>query len=271
MAFLQAQIKPHFLYNAFNTISAIALTDGVAASELIDDLGVYLRSSFQARENGELVPLARELETTEAYLRIQKARFGKRLNVEMDITTTVNYPVPPLILQPLVENAVRHGSLGKTGGITVRIHTAIEDEALVISVSDDGAGMDDRQINLLKEVLGEERGGIGLFNVSRRLRLRSPACCSSVTTGVPSWTCAATTCATSQASSSPRSGSPTSTSSRSRARRRRRFVRPTSTSASCGRGPSPSPSPSATRSTGRPTSRRSGRFPGTADGVSAGS
>lgn len=173
MAFLQAQIKPHFLYNAFNTISAIALTDGVAASELIDDLGVYLRSSFQARENGELVPLARELETTEAFLRIQKARFGNRLNVEMDITTTVNYPVPPLILQPLVENAVRHGSMGKTGGITVRIRTAIEGEALVICVSDDGAGMDDRQISdLLKEVPGEERSGIGLFNVSRRLRLR---------------------------------------------------------------------------------------------------
>lgn len=174
LSFLQAQIRPHFLYNAFNTISAIALSDGTAASELIDDLGVYLRSIFKDGGNIDaMIPLAQEIETVSAYLRIEKARFGERLEMEWDLEAPSNLRVPALIIQPLIENSVRHGSLGQTGHIVVKLSTRICDGELAIEVLDNGPGIDTAK-GAMKPVKGmeSEKGGIGLKNINRRLRLR---------------------------------------------------------------------------------------------------
>ena len=174
LSFLQAQIRPHFLYNAFNTISAIALSDGNAASELIDDLGVYLRSIFKDNAGDDtLIPLAREIDTIQAYLRIEKARFGDRLEMEWDLQAPPTLTVPPLILQPLIENSVRHGSLGQTGRIVVRLSTRIQDGELVIEVRDNGQGITSREsLSASDKDHDRDSGGIGLKNINRRLRLR---------------------------------------------------------------------------------------------------
>lgn len=173
LAFLQAQIHPHFLYNAFNTISAISLTDGIAASELIDDLGVYLRSIFKRQTDSLLVPLAKEIETTEAYLHIEKARFGEKLQITWDIKAPLNTSVPSLIIQPLVENSVRHGSLGQTGCICIHLSARIENDDLLIEVFDNGSGIQtiDETAASSKKTL-HDNNGIGLKNINRRLRLR---------------------------------------------------------------------------------------------------
>ena len=173
LSFLQAQIRPHFLYNAFNTISAIALSDGIAASELIDDLGEYLRSVFKDSSVDAMVPLAGEIDTISAYLRIEKARFGDRLEMEWDLQAPPNLPVPALIVQPLIENSVRHGSLGQTGHTVVRLSTRLEGGDLVIEVRDNGKGIiaKDAPATAIKG-MGSDKGGIGLKNINRRLRLR---------------------------------------------------------------------------------------------------
>lgn len=173
LSFLQAQIKPHFLYNAFNTISAIALTDGATASELIDDLGIYLRKCFQTDTGDSLVSAENELEMVRAYVRIEKARFGERLNVIFNIPDNVFFLLPPLTIQPIVENAIRHGSLNSCGHTRVTIHIFRDKSDYVIAISDNGAGIDVDQISSALNGDAEKKwSGIGLQNVNRRLKLR---------------------------------------------------------------------------------------------------
>jgi sensor histidine kinase YesM len=171
--FLQAQIRPHFIYNAFNTISAVALTDGTAASELIDDLSIYLRHCFRNGVHDELVSIEDELELVDAYLRIEKARFGDRLEVTMNIQANLHFNLPPLTVQPIVENAVRHGSLDSYNTTKVHIMMFQQDDDAVIEVSDNGPGIDTDKIQaVLGGEAGDKNSGIGLINVNRRLKLR---------------------------------------------------------------------------------------------------
>ena len=109
IAFLQAQIKPHFLYNAINTISAFSLDDSQMTRELLAKLSEYLRGSFDFKNRDKLVTLRKELELVEAYLFIEKARYGDRIQIVYDIDDNVDCMLPPLVIQPLVENAVHHG------------------------------------------------------------------------------------------------------------------------------------------------------------------
>lgn len=167
LSFLQAQIQPHFLYNAFNTISAIALTNGIAASELIDDLGVFLRSTFRGKKAADLVPLAREMEATQAYVNIQKARFGDKIHFTFRVDAPLDLTLPPLIIQPLVENAIRHGSLDRAGQVRILASAQVQGDELVISVEDDGPGFDAGSA----KHPGHEGSGVGLTNINRRLKL----------------------------------------------------------------------------------------------------
>ncbi|MEC0368927.1 hybrid sensor histidine kinase/response regulator [Paenibacillus chibensis] len=168
LAFLQAQIKPHFLYNALNTIVTFSLEDPQMTQDLLLNLGRYLRGSFDFKSKERLVSLQRELELTEAYLRIEQARFGERLRIRYEVDEEADGMLPPLMLQPLVENAVRHGITTKENGGTVTISVREDSGFMLLTVEDDGIGMPDGARTLLSKE-EEPKGGIGLRNIHLRL------------------------------------------------------------------------------------------------------
>lgn len=137
---LRARVNPHFLFNAFNAVSALAHEDPYAAEETLGrvaDLFRYALDGSRARR----VALGRELAMVGEYLAIEQVRLGGRLQIALDVDDALHdIPVPPLFLQPLVENAVRHGATGRRGQTTVRVHAVRRDDALVVSVEDDGPG-----------------------------------------------------------------------------------------------------------------------------------
>ncbi|MBO9607037.1 MAG: histidine kinase [Paenibacillaceae bacterium] len=165
-AFLQAQIKPHFLFNALNTIKTVCRLDPPRAEELLLELSRYLRAGFDFAGMAERVPVRSELVLVRSYLALEAARFGDRLRAEFDIECDDRLPVPPLSLQPLVENAVRHGIMRKPEGGTIRIGIRATAAGWKVSVEDDGVGMPPDKLATLAEA-----GGIGLANIRRRLRL----------------------------------------------------------------------------------------------------
>ena len=169
--FLQAQIKPHFIYNALNSIIALCRINPDKAREVLLELSNYLRSSFDFKNTRRFIPLEEEMSMVKSYLAIEKARFSERLKVIMDIDKTAKLDIPPLILQPLVENAVRHGLMRKPEGGTVSISVKDMEEYVLIKVGDDGAGMDEEK---LSEIFDGKRKfsetGIGLLNIDGRMR-----------------------------------------------------------------------------------------------------
>jgi sensor histidine kinase YesM len=171
IAFLRSQIKPHFLYNALNSIAALCIDEPHKAEELTLDLSQYLRSSFDFKQLNALTTIENELELIKAYINIEKARFGARLSVEYDVDANLDIWIPPLILQPLVENAIRHGLMSNLRGGTVKISVKKEaDTAVSFAVEDDGCGMNEKQRDkILKPDVNKK--GIGLWNISQRLQL----------------------------------------------------------------------------------------------------
>ncbi|MBG9942988.1 sensor histidine kinase [Brevibacillus formosus] len=169
---LHAQINPHFLFNALNTIVSFIRFRPEQARELLIHLGEYFRRNLH--DSGGYVSLARELEHIEAYLAIERARFGDKLHVEYDIEDGVErFTVPGLILQPLVENAVKHGLLPKREGGTVVIRARRKEKQIVeLTVADNGVGMnvDPFEPALDEKSAGRQLSGIGLANVKSRLQ-----------------------------------------------------------------------------------------------------
>ena len=138
---LRMQLDPHFLFNALNTISSQVERDPSLAREMIEDLGALLRLSLEFKDKQE-IPLAEEMALLERYLAIQKVRFGDRLKVEIHIAPEVKYAsVPCLLIQPLAENAIRHGLSGRSSGGTVIISAGRVDDRIEIHVLDDGVGL----------------------------------------------------------------------------------------------------------------------------------
>lgn len=168
MAFLQAQIKPHFLFNALNTVMAMSQIDSERTTELLQELSRYLRRSFDFDNRERLVPVQSELELIRSYLALEQARFGSRLRIEYDLDDIRHALIPPLCIQPIVENAVRHGVMKKIEGGTVRLVFRDEPEALRFSVHDDGIGMTEAQAEAV--LAGQAgSGGVGIINIHRRL------------------------------------------------------------------------------------------------------
>ncbi|HYE84497.1 MAG TPA: ATP-binding protein [Clostridia bacterium] len=168
VAFMQAQIKPHFLFNTLNTISSFCDSDPEHARQLIDDFSNYLRQSFDFKCIEMYVPLERELSIVKSYVAIEKARFGDKLRVEFDIDDTIDVRIPLLSIQPLVENAIRHGLRKKGGRGTVLISVRNVPQGVQVLVEDDGSGIPEDKLAVLLTP-GSGRG-IGLWNVDRRLR-----------------------------------------------------------------------------------------------------
>jgi two-component system, LytTR family, sensor kinase len=165
---LRAQISPHFIYNSLNAIASFVRTDPERARELLVEFADFTRYSFQ--RHGEFTVLSDELRSIERYLALEKARFGDRLNVALRVAPEVlPVTVPVLSLQPLVENAVRHGLAAKTGSGTITIVAEDFDREAVISVEDDGIGEDPDKVR--RALAGDTSvDSIGLGNVDERLR-----------------------------------------------------------------------------------------------------
>jgi signal transduction histidine kinase len=170
LAALRAQINPHFLFNSLNSIAQLIHDDPDKAEVCVERLASLFRYQLNHAEK-EFVPLAEELEMVEAYLDIERARFGDRLQVETEVDPrSLRRLIPNLVLQPLVENAIKHGLSPKIGPGTLRIVARVNGALLTLSVRDDGLGMPG---GTLAEVY--ERG-IGLGNLRARLeRLYGPA------------------------------------------------------------------------------------------------
>ena len=167
---LRAQISPHFIYNALNTIASFVRTDPDRARDLVLDFADFTRYSFRAA--GEYTVLADELRNIDRYLTLERARFGNALDVKLHVAPEVlNVVVPFLALQPLVENAVRHGLASKGGG-TITIVAADEGTDCVITVEDDGVGMEPELLRsgALDALDHSEGAHVGLTNVDHRLR-----------------------------------------------------------------------------------------------------
>jgi two-component system LytT family sensor kinase len=159
---LTAQVEPHFLFNALNAISNRMHEDVEAADRMISDLGGLMRAAYDS-DNHVLVPLARELEWLRGYASMMTERFRGQLSFELNVAPGLDaVEVPRLLLQPLVENALRHGLPGGRGHVWVDV--ARHGKALRYSVSDDGEGIKDTAI----------KPGTGLSNVARRLDLLFP-------------------------------------------------------------------------------------------------
>ena len=165
---LRAQISPHFIYNALTTIAAFVRSDPDRARELLLEFADFTRYSF--RQAGEFTTLADEMGNIEKYLTLERARFGDRLHIRWRIAPEVlGVVVPFLSIQPLVENAVRHGLAGRPGGGTVAVTAEDVGPDCVISVEDDGIGMDPEDVGRSRE--NDPAGShVGLVNVDDRLR-----------------------------------------------------------------------------------------------------
>ncbi|WP_093138173.1 histidine kinase [Pseudoxanthomonas sp. GM95] len=159
---LQAQVEPHFLYNTLANAQVLAATDPPRAEQMLGHLIQYLRRSLPREENA-MSPLGEELERTQAYLEILKIRMGARLQANIEVPDALKaVPLPSMMLQTLVENAIKHGLEPKPGGGTLWIMARSVDDGVAITVADDGLGLGGAP---------SSGTGIGLQNLRERLRL----------------------------------------------------------------------------------------------------
>jgi two-component system LytT family sensor kinase len=175
---LASQINPHFLFNTLTSISSLIRSQPETARMLIVKLSGLLRRLLKSRDH--FVTLREEMEAIDEYLDIECVRFGPNLTVHKEIgADALDLVVPSLILQPLVENSIRHGLAGKIGGGSITIRGIRQPGCVVIEVIDNGVGMDTARLDEPAEEPpeGRTRRGIGLRNVNERLRVIYGASC----------------------------------------------------------------------------------------------
>ena len=164
---LQSQINPHFLFNVLNTMTSLIRTNPEKAREVTIDLSNYLR--YNLDNNLKSVELIKELNQIDTYIKIEKARFGDKLNIIYDVDESLyNFQIPSLIIQPLVENSIKHGILKKRDKGSVKIIVNQIDKDIEVAIEDDGVGIEQTIIDNLDKKIEEN---IGLKNVHQRLKL----------------------------------------------------------------------------------------------------
>ena len=172
-ALLQAQIKPHFLINTFTAVSSLSRVDPDKMDDLIEELSNYFRLGIDFRNSDIAVQLDREIKLIQSYLFIQKERFEDRIHVVWEIDDNLdvdNINIPPLTIQPLVDNAVSHGILKRRSGGEVRIRISDLGESIEICVSDNGVGINEERVMHMLDRQPNAHKGIGLVNTHRRLQ-----------------------------------------------------------------------------------------------------
>lgn len=175
-----SQIQPHFLYNALGSISALCDEDPEKAQMATDNFAHYLRMNLDSMKRTSPIPFTKELEHIQTYIWLERMRFGDNLNFESDIQEE-KFSVPALSVQPLVENAVRHGICVRQSGGTVRLSTYKENGNIIIKVEDDGVGFDISSLDAGSDEAPitavyhhdpvEEKHHIGIENVRTRLKV----------------------------------------------------------------------------------------------------
>jgi two-component system LytT family sensor kinase len=164
LAALSSQINPHFLFNTLNSVAALIRIDPGQARQVVHRLSKILRRLLKQQEN--MTTLRDELAFIDDYLSIETTRFGDKLRVQKDIDpTTLDMAVPSMLLQPLVENSIRHGLSTKVVGGTIRVRSRMAGNRLQILVEDDGVGIPEAKLATLFE------HGIGVNNVNQRLKV----------------------------------------------------------------------------------------------------
>mgnify|MGYP003088672163 FL=1 len=164
---LQSQINPHFLFNVLNTMTSLIRTNPEKAREVTIDLSNYLR--YNLDNNLKSVELIKELNQIDTYIKIEKSRFGEKLNIIYDVDESLyNFQIPSLIIQPLVENSIKHGILKKRDKGFVKIIVKRIDKDIEVAIEDDGVGIEQAVIDNLDKKIEEN---IGLKNVHQRLKL----------------------------------------------------------------------------------------------------
>lgn len=157
---LRQQLQPHFLYNSLNSINALIMISPERAQEMIGKLSDFLRSSVK-RESEQTLPIAEELRYIQSYLAIESVRFGNRLQVHFEQEYTDDATIPPFLLQPILENAIKFGLYGNTGIVNIIIHIVLEGSMLVITIT-----------NPYDPNMQPPKGtGFGLEGIQRRLYL----------------------------------------------------------------------------------------------------
>ena len=159
-----SQIQPHFIFNSLSTIKFLVKKDQMEAVEAIDEFSDYLRGSMDSLTRKCCVPFSEELELVNHYMYLEKKRFGDKINIKYDIQLD-GFMVPALSVQPIVENAVKHGIRGQLKGGTIEIATKEDTKNFIIQVTDDGAGFDPQA---KKE---DGKSHVGIANVQKRLAL----------------------------------------------------------------------------------------------------
>ncbi|MGG7619369.1 LytS/YhcK type 5TM receptor domain-containing protein [Bacillus coreaensis] len=168
---LQAQISPHFLFNTLNTILSLIRLDPMKARKLLVSLSHFLRQNLSVTTQS-LTTLEQELKHVKAYLAIEEARFSNKLSVTYDIDEhTLLQNIPPLTLQPIVENAIKHGFKDKEKNCFIYISIKKEPTHILITIKDNGEGIPTERIQqlLAQPILSETGSGVALYNVNRRL------------------------------------------------------------------------------------------------------
>ena len=162
ISIMLSQIQPHFLYNTLNSIYQLCETNPMRARSLVNSFSEYLRNNLSTLEETGLIAFETELSHVNTYLDIEKVRFEDTLEIEYDIKC-VDFSLPVLTVQPIVENAVKHGTSKKRGGGTVKISTEEDKESYIIKVSDTGCGFDPTKPK------NDEKRHVGIDNVRQRL------------------------------------------------------------------------------------------------------
>jgi len=161
---LSRQINPHFLFNTLNSVSSLIRTNPQQARAVVYKLSNILRRLLRKHEN--FTPLGEELDFINDYLSIEMIRFGDKLRFEKEVDSkTLDRLVPSMLLQPLIENAVKHGLSSKVDGGMVRFRSSLKDGRLHLLVEDDGVGISEIKLATLREQ------GIGVSNVNERLKV----------------------------------------------------------------------------------------------------
>lgn len=162
ISIMLSQIQPHFLYNTLNSIYQLCETNPMRARSLVNSFSEYLRNNLSTLEEPGLITFETELSHVNTYLDIERVRFEDTLEIEYDIKC-VDFSLPVLTVQPIVENAVKHGTSKKRGGGTVRISTREDKESYIVEVFDTGCGFDPAKPK------NDGKRHVGIENVKQRL------------------------------------------------------------------------------------------------------
>ncbi|GAF65530.1 hypothetical protein BTS2_2428 [Bacillus sp. TS-2] len=170
VAFLQAQIKPHFIYNVLNSIMSLSYIDMEKTRKLITNFAQFLRGSFVFMNTDKWVPIQQELSLVNAYIEIEKARYPDQFDFEMKLEEGISGFIPPLLIQPIVENAIRHGIGNKKGQGKIQLIIQTTKDSIHIDITDNGVGMSKEKLREIKSLKHHKGSGVGLANTFKRVK-----------------------------------------------------------------------------------------------------